>query len=214
MNNDFIISDDIYNESLSLKEGYHHITDDIYFEAKSLTDEDIRKQLTDSFGFSDRFWVWKSYNFIKDKEIWGMMLKQSEIWFDVNGLKYFNSYPTVQVMENAYLLKNPSSTRSIPSACFAFANYLRKGDVVMAYNSNNFIVAWCVIEGNYMFRPTRKNGKQYRKATWSIINMPGIFSFQPSSLYQISKSESRNLKETLINKLLKSNMTIHSMNLY
>lgn len=198
--NRYIISEDIYNESMALPKDYYKISGEIADEANSLDIENLKQELTDSYKFSGRYWVWR-INIYAYKNYWESMFADGEMRLSAPGMKYFNSYPTLAAMEFAYKSVHPDckGVMANPASYYAFANYLHKGDVVIVYNSSIGIFGWGIIEGNYYYRPTRITFRHYRKVSWHKIKMPFIFSRKIECLYQIPKEETRNLKQTLVN---------------
>jgi hypothetical protein len=119
------------------------------------------------------------------------------------GLKYLKSYPTIAAMEEDYVKAHPDKVgvKTLPPTYWAFTNYLRNGDVVIACSTSSNVLAWGIIESQYFFKPTRKKGRHYRIVSWHKIEMPYIFTNKRAALFQIPKEETNNLKEALINKV-------------
>ena len=205
---EFKISEDIYKESLNMEHPFV-ISDDIYEESISLNAEALNKEIEESYHLSGRFWVWKmgKYSYKND---WTRMLKAGEMQVEAIGLKYLKSYLTYFDLQNDYVKSHPDRVgiRSLPPAYWAFANYLRNGDAVLACSTPSTFFAWGIVEGPYRFRPTRSYGKHYRKITWYKIVMPFIFNNQNSSLFLIPKEETNNLKETLISRANKNSVLL------
>ncbi|MDR4931653.1 MULTISPECIES: hypothetical protein [Segatella] len=200
--NEYKISEDIYRDSLQLNKGSHKISEDIYEEAISLTSERISEIIMDSYHFSGRYWIWKMgiYSYKHD---FPRMFKAGEMQIEAVGLKYLKSYPTIASMNEDYEQAHPDKLgiTKFPPAYWAFANYLRNGDVVIACSTSSNVLAWGIIESQYFFKPTRKKGRHYRIVSWHKIEMPYIFTNKRAALFQIPKEETNNLKEALINKV-------------
>lgn len=131
------------------------------------------------------------------------MFLANEMQMEAPGFKYFKSYSSLVDFQKEYECQNPGSrgTDSRPIAYNAFANSLRRGDVIIACALNSAIVAWGIVESDYFYRPTRKVGKHYRNVTWIKMDMPFIFTDKPQILYMLQKEETHLLKETLVNKV-------------
>lgn len=131
------------------------------------------------------------------------MFLANEMQMEAPGFKYFKSYSSLVDFQKEYECQNPGSrgTDSRPIAYNAFANSLRRGDIIIACASNSTIVAWGIVESDYFYRPTRKVGKHYRNVTWIKMDMPFIFTDKPQILYMLQKEETHLLKETLVNKV-------------
>lgn len=194
------ISPDIYQESLSLNS--FRISDDIFEEAEKLTIDSIKREIEDSYRFSGRFWIWKLgvNSYAKN---WNRMLETNEMQIYAPGFKYFLSYNTLTDFQIEYAKKHSDrqGITTVPTAYYSFAKLLRKGDVVIVCGCSTNIIAWGIVEGEYKFRPTYKNGRHYRKVSWTKFNMPFIFTNKCQMLYQIPTEETHRLKETLINKV-------------
>lgn len=203
--NRYVISEDIYNESMALSKDYYKISEEIADEADSLNIENLKQELTDSYKFSGRYWIWRMSAYAY-KHYWNSMFADGEMCMNAPGIKYFNSYPTLAALEMAYKSLHPDNkgVMANPAAYYAFANYLKKGDVVIVYNSTSGIFGWGIIEGNYFYRLTRNYFRHYRKVAWHKINMPFIFSRKIECLYQIPKEETHNLKQALVNNFSKT----------
>ena len=197
---EFKISEDIYMESLN-KDNPLVISDDIYVESVSLEAESVNKEIEDSYHLSGRFWIWKMGNYSYRND-WIRMLKAGEMQVNALGLKYLKSYKSIADLVYDYEKAHPDriGIRSLPPAYWAFANYLQKGDAVLACSTMSSFFAWGVVEGNYRFMVTRSKGKHFRAVSWHKMQMPFIFTNQISALFQIPKDETNNLKETLISR--------------
>lgn len=200
--NDYIISEDIYKDSLILSEDSYKISDEIFEESISLNMELLKKEELNSYKLSGRYWIWRIGMFAY-KNLWDSMVDNGEMSLEAPGLKYFKSYPTLGLLEDAYAKVHPDKKGITvnPAAYYAFANYLRKGDVVIVYNSVKGIVGWGIIESDYIFRPTRKTGRHYRKAMWCRMQMPFYYTNKKAALYRIPKEETLHLSETLVGKV-------------
>lgn len=86
------------------------------------------------------------------------MFKAGEMQIEAVGLKYLKSYPTIASMNEDYEQAHPDKLgiTKFPPAYWAFANYLRNGDVVIACSTSSNVLAWGIIESQYFFKPTRK----------------------------------------------------------
>lgn len=200
---EYKISEEIYKASLLASSDSFSISDDIFEEADTLTVEEIQQEVLASYKFSGRYWIWKmgSSVFYKNKN-WQKMFLANEMQMEAPGFKYFKSYSSLVDFQKEYECQNPGSrgTDSRPIAYNAFANSLRRGDVIIACTSNSTIVAWGIVESDYFYRPTRKAGKHYRNVTWIKMDMPFIFTDKPQILYMLQKEETHLLKETLVSK--------------
>ena len=201
---EYKISEEIYQASLVTSSESFSISDDIFEEADTLTVEELQLEVLASYNFSGRYWIWKmgSSVFYKNKN-WQKMFLANEMQMEAPGFKYFKSYSSLVDFQKEYECQNPGSrgTDSRPIAYNAFANSLRRGDVIIACASNSTIVAWGIVESDYFYRPTRKVGKHYRNVTWIKMDMPFIFTDKPQILYMLQKEETHLLKETLVNKV-------------
>ena len=199
--NHYMISEDIYKDYLFLSEESYKISDEIFEESISLNMELLKKEEYNSYKLSGRYWIWRIGKLAYMK-LWNSMVDNGEMILEAPGLKYLKSYPTLELLEEAYAKEHPDKKGITvnPAAYYAFANYLRKGDIIIAYNSSEGIVGWGIIEGDYMYRPTRKSESHYRKTSWGRIQMPFIFSNRKSALYMLSKDEILFLFETLASK--------------
>lgn len=200
---EYKISEEIYQASLVTSSESFSISDDIFEEADTLTVEELQLEVLASYKFSGRYWIWKmgSSVFYKNKN-WQKMFLANEMQMEAPGFKYLKSYSSLVDFQKEYKCQNPSSrgTDSRPIAYNAFANSLRRGDVIIACASNSTIVAWGIVESDYFYRPTRKAGKHYRNVTWIKMDMPFIFTDKPQILYMLQKEETHLLKETLVSK--------------
>ena len=201
--NDFKISEDIYQEALTLQNASFKISDDILEESESLTSERIQEELSDSFNLSGRYWIWRMGNFSYTHD-WERMYEEGEMQVEARGLKYLKSYQSMAALENDYKKVHPDSVgvTTLPPAYWAFANYLRKGDVVLACSNATRLFAWGVVNGPYMFNITRRMARHYRLVTWNKMDMPFIFTNKRPALFQIDKEETNHLKEALLNKVV------------
>lgn len=201
---EYKISEEIYRASLVTSSESFSISYDIFEEADTLTVEELQQEVLASYKFSGRYWIWKmgSSVFYKNKN-WQKMFLANEMQMEAPGFKYFKSYSSLVDFQKEYECQNPGSRRtdSRPIAYNAFANSLRRGDVIIACASNSTIVAWGIVESDYFYRPTRKVGKHYRNVTWIKMDMPFIFTDKPQILYMLQKEETHLLKETLVNKV-------------
>ena len=200
---EYKISEEIYQASLVTSSESFSISDDIFEEADTLTVEELQLEVLASYNFSGRYWIWKmgSSVFYKNKN-WQKMFLANEMQMEAPGFKYFKSYSSLVDFQKEYECQNPGSrgTDSRPIAYNAFANSLRRGDVIIACALNSTIVAWGIVESDYFYRPTRKVGKHYRNVTWIKMDMPFIFTDKPQILYMLQKEETHLLKETLVSK--------------
>lgn len=200
---EYKISEEIYQASLVTSSESFSISDDIFEEADTLTVEELQQEVLASYKFSGRYWIWKmgSSVFYKNKN-WQKMFLANEMQMEAPGFKYFKSYSSLVDFQKEYKCQNPGSRGidSRPIAYNAFANSLRRGDVIIACASNSTIVAWGIVESDYFYRPTRKAGKHYRNVTWIKMDMPFIFTDKPQILYMLQKEETHLLKETLVSK--------------
>ena len=200
---EYKISEEIYQASLVTSSESFSISDDIFDEADTLTVEELQQEVLASYKFSGRYWIWKmgSSVFYKNKN-WQKMFLANEMRMEAPGFKYFKSYSSLVDFQKEYKCQNPGSrgTDSRPIAYNAFANFLRRGDVIIACASNSTIVAWGIVESDYFYRPTRKVGKHYRNVSWTKMDMPYIFTDKPQILYMLQKEETHLLKETLVSK--------------
>ena len=197
----FTISDDIYKDSLTMSEDSYKISDDLFKDVLSIDLDMLKQDIVDSYKISGRYWIWKIGAYVF-RNFWHSMLVSSEMQINAPGLKYFNSYPTLEAISQEYEKLHPDKvgTRTQPSSYFAFANSLRKGDVVLACIGSKEIIGWGIVEGNYMYRPTRTFGCHYRNVSWHKVQMPFIFTNKQPMLYQAPNEETHHLKEALINK--------------
>lgn len=194
---DFKISQEIYEESL-YKDSFR-ISEDIYSEAESITKESLLQELSASYKFSGRYWAWLIGSDLY-REKWKRMFLGNEMQFDAVGFKYFLSYPDLASLQHEFFMHNLEGrvNPTTPAAYFAFSRYLRRGDVILVVGLYQRIVAWGIVEGNYMYRPTRIHGRHYRKVSWNKINIPYQFTDKNEVLFQIPKEETSHLPETLI----------------
>ena len=206
---DYKISEEIYRDSLSMKEDSYIISDDIAGEAASISEDSLKEELLKSFHTSGRFWIWRmgSYSF---EHYWESMLADEEMKVDARGLKYLMAYPSASAIEDAYILAHPdrAGVTTLPAAYFAFSHYLRKGDVVIACRQQTSIIAWGIVKSDYMYRPTRKVGKHYRNMDWYRITMPFIFTNKKPALFQINPSETNHLMETLVRRAFRDKASL------
>lgn len=209
---EYKISEEIYKASLLASSDSFSISDDIFEEADTLTVEEIQQEVLASYKFSGRYWIWKmgSSVFYKNKN-WQKMFLANEMQMEAPGFKYFKSYSSLVDFQKEYECQNPGSwgTDSRPIAYNAFANSLRRGDVIIACASNFTIVAWGIVESDYFFRPTRKVGKHYRKVSWTKMDMPFIFTDKRQILYMLQKEETHLLKETLVSKTYQQSTNVY-----
>lgn len=56
---DYIISEDIYKDSLILSEDSYKISDEIFEESISLNVELLKKDVLNSYKLSGRYWIWR-----------------------------------------------------------------------------------------------------------------------------------------------------------
>lgn len=201
--NDFKISEDIYQEALSQQNDSYKISDDIYEESVSLTLENVKEKLIDSYKMSGRYWIWRmgNYSYCHD---WERMYSEGEMQVEAPGLKYLKSYPNLTALENDYRNKHLDNlgVAIFPPAYWAFAYSLREGDVVLACRTATSFFAWGIVDSPYMFSILRKKGRHYRTMTWIKMDMPFIFNNKKPALFQIDKEETNHLKEALINKIV------------
>ena len=179
------------------------ISDDIFEEADTLTVEELQQEVLASYKFSGRYWIWKmGFSVFYKNKNWQKMFLANEMQMEAPGFKYFKSYSSLVDFQKEYKCQNPGSrgTDSRPIVYNAFANSLRRGDVIIACASNSTIVAWGIVESDYFYRPTRKVGKHYRNVSWTKMDMPFIFTDKPQILYMLQKEETHLLKETLVSK--------------
>lgn len=199
---EYKISEEIYQASLVTSSESFSISDDIFEEADTLTVEELQQEVLASYKFSGRYWIWKMGSEVFYRS-WKKMFLANEMQLEAPGFKYFKSYPSLGDFQKEYEYQNPGKrgTASRPMAYDAFANSLRRDDVIIACASNSTIVAWGIVESDYFYRPTRKVGKHYRNVTWIKMDMPFIFTDKPQILYMLQKEETHLLKETLVNKV-------------
>lgn len=196
---DFVITEDIFKESLSLTECAYHITEDIYRE--SLLEEDgLRREIAEVYQFSGRYWVWKMDSFTY-KHLWKYMVRKGEIQLDAPGFKDFMSYADLAEFKDEFESLHPdkSGITSKPISYYYFAKSLINGDVIIVRSCND-IIGWGVIDSSYSYNPLRSLGCHSRKISWFRIHMPFIFLSKRPVLYQIPDEETHLLKETLISK--------------
>ena len=200
---EYKISEEIYQASLVTSSESFSISDDIFEEADTLTVEELQQEVLASYKFSGRYWIWKmGFSVFYKNKNWQKMFLANEMQMEAPGFKYFKSYSSLVDFQKEYKCQNPGSrgTDSRPIAYNAFANSLRRGDVIIACALNSTIVAWGIVESDYFYRPTRKVGKHYRNVTWIKMDMPFIFTDKPQILYMLQKEETHLLKETLVSK--------------
>lgn len=200
---EYKISEEIYQASLVTSSESFSISDDIFEEADTLTVEELQLEVLASYKFSGRYWIWKmGFSVFYKNKNWQKMFLANEMQMEAPGFKYFKSYSSLVDFQKEYKWQNPGSrgTDSRPIAYNAFANSLKRGDVIIACASNSTIVAWGIVESDYFYRPTRKAGKHYRNVTWIKMDMPFIFTDKPQILYMLQKEETHLLKETLVSK--------------
>lgn len=139
--NHYMISEDIYKDSLFLSEESYKISDEIFEESISLNMELLKKEEYNSYKLSGRYWIWRIGKLAYMK-LWNSMVDNGEMILEAPGLKYLKSYPTLELLEEAYAKEHPDKKGITvnPAAYYAFANYLRKGDIIIAYNSSEGIV--------------------------------------------------------------------------
>lgn len=200
---EYKISEEIYQASLVTSSESFSISDDIFEEADTLTVEELQHEVLASYKFSGRYWIWKmGFSVFYKNKNWQKMFLANEMQMEAPGFKYFKSYSSLVDFQKEYKCQNPGSrgTDSRPIAYNAFANSLRRGDVIIACASNSTIVAWGIVESDYFYRPTRKVGKHYRNVSWTKMDMPFIFTDKRQILYMLQKEETHLLKETLVSK--------------
>lgn len=200
---EYKISEEIYQASLVTSSESFSISDDIFEEADTLTVEELQQEVLASYKFSGRYWIWKmGFSVFYKNKNWQKMFLANEMQMEAPGFKYFKSYSSLVDFQKEYKCQNPGSrgTDSRPIAYNAFANSLRRGDVIIACASNSTIVAWGIVESDYFYRPTRKVGKHYRNVSWTKMDMPFIFTDKRQILYMLQKEETHLLKETLVSK--------------
>ena len=196
----YVISDDIYKESKQeMTDNRYVISLDILEETASLTPEIISQELMESFHFSGRYWIWKMTSDYKNME-WKNMYQSGEMRIKTNGLKYLKSFTSIVAMEEAYSLLHPDRVgiKKFPPSYYAFANYLRIGDVVLVTRPGFDVLCWGIVKSGYMYRPNQYSGKHYRKMKWFLVDIPFTYTKSIQTLYQIPKDECTDLKETLI----------------
>ena len=200
---EYKISEEIYQASLVTSSESFSISDDIFEEADTLTVEELQQEVLASYKFSGRYGIWKmGFSVFYKNKNWQKMFLANEMQMEAPGFKYFKSYSSLVDFQKEYKCQNPGSrgTDSRPIAYNAFANSLRRGDVIIACASNSTIVAWGIVESDYFYRPTRKVGKHYCNVSWTKMDMPFIFTDKRQILYMLQKEETHLLKETLISK--------------
>lgn len=207
---DFKISEAIYAEALITQN--YRISDDIYDESVSLSEENLRQELLASYKLSGRYWVWKLGSAIYEYR-WKRMFAANEMQMPAKGFKYFLSYPDITSLQMAYFDKNGCRAmdgihktgkgldQTKPAAYYAFSRHLRKGDVVLVVGPNSRVVAWGQVRSDYMYRPTRAFGRHYRMVSWNRVSMPFMLTNKPEYLYQLPNEDVGILKETLIGHL-------------
>lgn len=176
---EYKISEEIYQASLVTSSESFSISDDIFEEADTLTVEELQQEVLASYKFSGRYWIWKmGFSVFYKNKNWQKMFLANEMQMEAPGFKYFKSYSSLVDFQKEYKCQNPGSrgTDSRPIAYNAFANSLKRGDVIIACASNSTIVAWGIVESDYFYRPTRKVGKHYRNVSWTKMDMPFIFT--------------------------------------
>lgn len=198
----WIITDDIYKDSLSLTEDSYHISEELSEEARALDKDVLNVEIYKSYKFSGRFWIWRigAYTY---KKFWENMVENGEMWIEASGFKYLMSYSTPMELNIEYERLHPDKKgiTSTPPAYYAFANDLMNGDVVMVCYRNE-IVGWGMVESPYMYRPTRTFGCHYRKVLWHDIKMPFMFSVKRPAIYQVPRAETHLLKDTLVSNVI------------
>lgn len=204
----FTISDEIYRDSLAMSENSYKISDELAKETSSIDLNFLKQEIVDSYKISERYWIWRigTYAF---RNFWHTMVASGEMQINAPGFKYFKSYPTLEAIREEYEKLHPDKVgiKTQPSSYYAFANSLRKGDVVLACIGME-IIGWGIVEDIYMYRPTRTLGCHYRNVIWHEVRMPFIFTNKRPMLYPVPKEETRRLKETLINKSFKGNLPL------
>lgn len=198
---DFKISEDIYEESFC-KDSFR-ISDEIYSEALCVTKGSLLKELSVSYKFSGRYWTWMIGNDMY-REKWKRMLHDNEMQFSAMGFKYFLSYPDLSSLQHDFFIHNNEGrvNPTTPAAYFAFSRYLRRGDVILVVGLHQRVIAWGLVEGNYMYRPTRIHGRHYRKVSWNKINIPYQFTDKNEVLFQLPYEETAHLQDILIENLV------------
>ena len=210
---EYKISEEIYQASLVTSSESFSISDDIFEEADTLTVEELQQEVLASYKFSGRYWIWKmGFSVFYKNKNWQKMFLANEMQMEAPGFKYFKSYSSLVDFQKEYKCQNPGSrgTDSRPIAYNAFANSLKRGDVIIACASNSTIVAWGIVESDYFYRPTRKVGKHYRNVSWTKMDMPFIFTDKPQILYMLQKEETHLLKETLVSKTYQQLTNVYS----
>ena len=181
-----------------LSDSNHVISEDVFNETESLTRESVFQELMDSFHFSGRYWIWTMTPDYKKME-WKKMFEAGEMRIKTNGFIYLKSYPSIIAMEEAYSQLHPDGIgiKKYPPSYYAFANYLRKGDVVLATRSGGNVFCWGIVESDYLYSPQYYSAKHYRKMKWFIIDIPFTFTKRVQTIYQIPLKECSNMKEIL-----------------
>lgn len=207
---EYKISEEIYQASLVASSDSFSISDDIFEEADSLTVEDLQQEVLASYKFSGRYWIWKMGSEVYYRS-WKKMFLANEMQMGAPGFKYFKSYPSLIYFQKEYEYQNHGKRGAVsrPMAYDAFANSLRRGDVIIACASNSTIVAWGIVESDYFYRPTRKVGKHYRNVSWTKMDMPFIFTDKCQILYMLQKEETHLLKETLVSKIYQQSTNVY-----
>lgn len=207
---EYKISEELYQASLVASSDSFSISDDIFEEADSLTVEDLQQEVLASYKFSGRYWIWKMGSEVFCRS-WKKMFLANEMQMEAPGFKYFKSYPSLIYFQKEYEYQNPGKRGDVsrPITYDAFANSLRRGDVIIACASNSTIVAWGIVESEYFYRPTRKVGKHYRNVSWTKMDMPFIFTDKRQILYMLQKEETHLLKETLVSKTYQQSTSVY-----
>lgn len=196
----FKISQDIYDESL--KTNTYRISDEVYSDTESVTKKSLLQELSVSYKFSGRYWIWKIGNAVYSEK-WKRMLHDNEMQMTAQGFKYLLSYPDLASLQHEFFMRNVGEDikSTIPAAYFAFSRYLRRGDVIMVVGRNQTIVAWGIVEGSYMYRPTRRYGHHYRKVAWNKVSFLCQFADKDEVLFQVP-NEKDHFKDFLIDNLV------------
>ncbi len=202
---EYKVSEAIYAESLINQD--FRISDDIYEESVSLSEEKLRQELASSFSLSGRYWVWKLGAAIYQSRM-KRMFAANEMHMHAKDFKYFLSYPDVASLQMAYLEKygihkvGKSVDQTKPAAYYAFSRHLRRGDVVLVVGPKARLLFWGQVKSEYMYRPTRASGRHYRVVSWNHIDIPFGLTNKSDYLYQLPKEDVIGLKEILVGQLV------------
>lgn len=196
----YIISDDIYRDSISHKMNSYQISDELYKEAQSLDMEAIKTEIHNSYLTSGRYWILRLGT---HKNLWKDWVKDGVVRLKAPGFYYLKSYSSLSEMNEEYekISNSQKGSMARPIDYYTFAYRMQIGDVMMVYSQNE-VIGWGIIESHYLYKSKQVNGKHYRKITWHEIKMPFIFSHKNLFIYKIPQEETHMLKEALIAQVL------------